>query len=139
MKDAAPKKSGSKSFKILTLLQLCTVVAVVAVGWFYIRPERSFSAPKRGVIDGILFSPDNPSTLIDGQVLRTGDSLYGVEVVAIDRRMVTFQCRGRRWEQRVKERPNKAWKESDSDAESAIVDAPAVSPQGRPAPKRADP
>jgi len=65
------------------------------------------------MIDGILFSPDNPSALIDGQVLKIGDQIYGVEVVAIDRRIVTFEKDGKTWEQRVSERPNSAWDEQE--------------------------
>ena len=75
------------------------------------------------MIDGILFSPDNPSALIDGQVLKRGDQIYGVEVVAIDRRIVTFEKGGKTWEQRVSERPNSAWDEEEP-PESDANDTP---------------
>jgi len=113
-KHAEPKKmSSTKNVKILTLLQLCTIIGVVLTARFYVRPQNLASAATDGMIDGILFSPDNPSVLIDGQVLKIGDRIYGVEVVGIDRRIVTFEKEGKRWEQRVRERPNKAWEELD--------------------------
>jgi hypothetical protein len=101
-----------RNVKMLTLLQLCTAIGVVLTAWFYVRPQNLASAASCGLIDGILFS-DDPSVLIDGQVLRVGDSLYGVEIVSIDRQTVTFRGNGRTWQQRVRERPNKAWEEAE--------------------------
>ena len=116
--------SSTKNVKMLTWLQLCTVVLVIFTVWFYVRPQQQVSAATGGIIDGILFCPDNPSVLIDGQVLKVGDTIYGVEIVAIDRRIVTFEKNNKRWEQRVQQRPNPAWDEPDS-AES---DAQTASP-----------
>jgi len=75
------------------------------------------------MVDGILFSADDPSALIDGQVLKRGDQIYGVEVVEIDRRIVTFEKSGKTWEQRVCERPNLAWDDpnpTESDANDVL-------------------
>ena len=105
--------SSTKNVKILTLLQLCTVIAVVLTAWFYVRPLHLASAASCGMIDGILFSPDDPSVLIDGQVLKIGDQIYGVRVIGIDRSMVTFERNSKRWEQRIRQRPNIAWDEPD--------------------------
>ena len=119
--DTKPKKSISKRFKLLTLLQLFIVIAVVAGGWFHFRPQESVSSPSTpnretagGLVEGILHSPDSPSALIDGQVVRIGDSFYGVEIVAIERSKVTFRGNGSQWEQRVRQRPDKAWSEPAS-------------------------
>jgi hypothetical protein len=109
--ESEPKKkmSRTKNVKILTLLQLCTIIGVVLTAWFYVRPQHSASAAPCGLIDGILFSPDCPSVLIDGQVLREGDMIYGAKVFEIGRRIVTFEKNGKRWEQRVQQRPDPAW------------------------------
>ncbi|MBN2269537.1 MAG: hypothetical protein JXN61_02925 [Sedimentisphaerales bacterium] len=115
--------SSTKNVKMLTWLQFCTVAIVVLAAWLYVRPQQLTSAATGGIIDGILFSPDSPSVLIDGQVLKVGDTIYGVEVVAIGRRIVTFERNNKRWEQRVQERPNPAWDEPDpteSDANDVL-------------------
>ena len=104
--------STVKNVKILTWLEICTVVVVILVVRFYVSPLQ-LGAATRGMIDGILFTPGTSSILLDGQVLKVGDEIYGVEVVEIDKRIVTFEKNGKRWEQRVRERPNPAWDEPD--------------------------
>jgi len=132
--------SSTKNVKILTWLQLCTVVVVVLVAWFYVRPQQSASAATGGIIDGILFSPDNPSVLIDGQVLKVGDTIYGVEVVEIGRRIVTFEKNNKRWEQRVRERPNRAWDEPDpTESDASDLSTGATSPKCPAASKQTGP
>jgi len=140
-KDAESKMSSTKNVKILTWIQLCTVVVVVLTAWLYIRPQRLASAATGGIIDGILFSPDNPSVLIDGQVLKVGDTIYGVEIVEIGRRIVTFEKNGKRWEQRVRERPNRAWEQSDASpiSDANDVPVPVAQMENLPASKRAVP
>ena len=125
-KNAESNMTSTKNVKMLTLLQLCTVVVVVLTVWFYVRPQQPASAATCGIVDGILFSPDAPSVLIDGQVLNVGDTIYGVEVVAIDRRIVTFEKDSKRWQQRVRERANTAWEEPDAPGE-----AKSCTPSGR--------
>lgn len=107
---------GAKKVKILTWLQFCAVIGIVLSAWFYIRPQHAASAASRGLIDGILFSRDEPSVLIDGQVLKEGDEIYGTQVVEISRRIVTFEKNGRQWEQRVQQRPHEAWDKSEKSA-----------------------
>ncbi|HLB74550.1 MAG TPA: hypothetical protein VJJ98_11060 [Sedimentisphaerales bacterium] len=114
--------SIGRNVKILTWLQICTIAAVIFVVRFYVNPNLSAGAT-RGMVDGILFSPDNPSALIDGQVLKIGDQIYGVEVVEISRRIVTFEKDGQTWEQRVCERPNSTWDDpnpTESDANDVL-------------------
>ena len=109
----------SRNVKILTLLQICTFVAIIAGAWFYANPRQSSaSAPALGIVDGIVFTPENSSVLIDGQVLKAGDAIYGVKVAEIGKCIVTFEKNGKRWEQRVRQRPNLAWDEPDPPAES---------------------
>ena len=139
-KDAESKMSSTKNVKILTWLQLCTVVVVILAAWFYVRPQQPASAATGGIIDGILFSRDNPSVLIDGQVLRAGDTIYGVEVVEIGKRIVTFEKNNKRWKQRVQERPNRAWDEPDpSESDANDLSTRAASPKGPAASKQTGP
>ena len=148
--NSEPKKNKgrAKRLKILTLLQLCMVIGVILAAWFYIRPQysesasASSSAPRKscGLVDGILFSPDKPSVLIDGHVLKEGDTIYGTMVVDIGRRIVTFEKNGKRWEQRVRQKPNSTWKEPELPSSNTNNNrAPANIAQAPPASKQADP
>ncbi|MBN2138399.1 MAG: hypothetical protein JW720_11390 [Sedimentisphaerales bacterium] len=132
--------STARNVKILTWLQLCTVIGVVIGARFYVKPH-SLRASTRGMIDGILFCPDRSSALIDGQVLKVGDEIYGVEVVEIEKRIVIFEKNGKRWEQRVREYPNSAWDESDPPGEPDSNDLPdpATSTGNPPAARQAFP
>lgn len=132
--------SSTKNVKILTWLQLCTVAVIILVAWFYVRPQLPASAATGGIVDGILFSPDNPSVLIDGQVLRVGDTIYDVEVVEIGRRIITFEKNNKRWGQRVQERPNRAWDEPDpTESDANDLSTRAASPKDPPASKKGNP
>lgn len=98
------------------------------------------SAASCGLIDGILFSPDDPSVLIDGQVLREGDTIYGAKVIEIGRRIVTFERNGKKWEQRVQQRPDPARDEPDLPLSNANdLPAPAASPKPPPSSEQAEP
>ena len=139
-KNVEPKMSSTENVKILTWLQLCTVAVVILVAWFYVRPQQPAFAATGGIIDGILFSLDNPSALIDGQVLRVGDTIYGVELVEIGKRIVTFEKNGKRWQQRVRERPNRAWDEPEpTESDANDLSARAASPKDPAASKQANP
>jgi len=104
--------STVRNVKMLTLLQLCTVVIVILFAWLRFNPQQAVAT--RGMVDGILFSPEKPSALVDGQILTVGDSMYGTEVVKITKQLVVFEKHHHKWQQRVRERPNPAWDEPDS-------------------------
>jgi hypothetical protein len=70
----------------------------------------------RGMISGILYIPEDSSVAIDGQLLKEGDMIYGVEVVQIDRDNVLFQKDEHSWTQRIRERPSTAWQEPETGA-----------------------
>ena len=54
-----------------------------------------------------------PSIVVDGQILNRGDTIYGAEVVGIERLYCEFEKNGTRWKQRVRQKPNPAWKETE--------------------------
>ena len=101
--------STVRNVKMLTLLKLCTVIIVILFAWLRLNPQQAVAT--RGMVDGILFSPERPSALVDGQILTVGDSMYGTEVVEITRQLVVFEKHHHKWQQRVRERPNPAWDE----------------------------
>ena len=60
-----------------------------------------------GVVTGILYSEDNPSAVVDKDIVRQGDSIHGVKVVKIHKEQVEFEKAGKRWVQKVKEEPKR--------------------------------
>ncbi len=67
------------------------------------------SRPKNGLINGIMFSKENPLALIDNELVHQGDVVEGVKVVQIGPRAVQFEKNGQVWFQGVFEKPNSAW------------------------------
>jgi hypothetical protein len=67
--------------------------------------------PEPGLITSILYSSRNSSVVIDGRILREGQSIYGVEVVSISRNEAEFSRGSRTWKQRINQTPNIAWTE----------------------------
>ncbi len=80
---------------------------------------------QQGVVTGILYIDEEIATqmeaagiggssiVIDGQILKSGETIYGVKVVGIERLHAEFEKNGVRWKQRVREKPNSAWEEPD--------------------------
>ena len=66
--------------------------------------------PTHGVITGILYSKERPSTIIDGQIVHEGDTIHSVKVVKIHRDKIEFEKNGRKWKQKVQEKPEAFWK-----------------------------
>jgi type II secretory pathway component PulC len=50
----------------------------------------------RLVVKGILYSEDNPSAIIDTQIVHIGDKIYGATVVKINRDSVEFEIDGKK-------------------------------------------
>lgn len=96
---------------MLTLVQLATMAIVFSGVFIYntFKPAKSHLA--LGMVDGVIYSSDDSSVLIDGQIRREGEKIYGVTVSKIYKSKVDFEKDGKRWQQRVRERPNHSWDE----------------------------
>ena len=62
-----------------------------------------------GKITGIFYSDDNPSAIVEGEVVYQGDMIRGVKVVKIHRDRVEFEKNGKVWSQWVQEEPKPNW------------------------------
>jgi hypothetical protein len=51
---------------------------------------------RRGVVTGILYTIENSSAIIDDQLVKEGDMIYGATVVKIHRREVEFEKKSER-------------------------------------------
>ena len=91
------------------MLQFFAVAAVIVVISVYTLRG---SSHKKGIIGGILYCDEDSTISIDGQILRNGDTIYGVKVVMIYPKKVKFDKNGLQWEQRIRERPNPAWNQN---------------------------
>jgi hypothetical protein len=68
------------------------------------RPE-----PRFGVVTAILFCEEDPTILIEDQVLHEGDVIHEVKVLEIGADRVQFDKQGERWEQGVQEPAKPEW------------------------------
>ena len=62
-----------------------------------------------GMVAGILYSADKPSTIIDRKIVHEGDTIHGVTVVKIYKDKVEFEKNGKKWEQKVQQKPGAYW------------------------------
>ncbi|MBN2019991.1 MAG: hypothetical protein JW749_07190 [Sedimentisphaerales bacterium] len=66
-------------------------------------------APRFGVVTAILYCEDEPTVLIEDQVLHEGDSIHDVKILDIGADKVQFGKNNEQWEQRVQEPAKAEW------------------------------
>ena len=71
-----------------------------------IQPE---TPPAIGWINGILYSKDKPSLVLDKDIVCEGQIVHGVKVLKIHKDKVEFEKDGNHWEQKLKEEPKQFW------------------------------
>jgi len=69
----------------------------------------NFRRSKNGLINGILFSKDNPLALINNVLVHEGVVIDGVRVVQITPHKIRFEKNGKVWMQAVLEKPHSVW------------------------------
>ena len=91
-------------------------VALTEVYNEYVSRHKGPIAKKaEGTVSGILYGEGIPLAVIDGKILREGESIRGVKVVKIEQEHVEFTIDGLRWSQRVNEPPSSNWPSSTSE------------------------
>ena len=65
--------------------------------------------PTRGMLQGIVYSKQKPSALIEGKVVHEGDRLHKVKVTKINKDSVVFEKNNKTWKQKVREKQSSAW------------------------------
>ncbi len=53
------------------------------------------------LIRGIVYSTDNPSAVIDAQIVYQGDTYEGAKIIKINRNSIEFERDGKTWEQKI--------------------------------------
>ena len=101
----------------LLLLSARVVLAMVAIGATSTYVAKKMN--QQGVVTGILYIGDmeqgmaGSSIVVDGEILRQGETIHGAEVVKIEKFCAEFEKNGVRWTQKVRQQPDPAWKEPD--------------------------
>jgi len=55
------------------------------------------------IVKGILYSEDNPSAVIDNQIVHEGEKIRGVSIIKISKDSVEFEMNGKTWTQKVRQ------------------------------------
>ncbi len=63
----------------------------------------------KGVVTGILCNDNNPTVLIDNELVHEGEFIHGVEVVRVEPRQVHFRKNDVEWTQQVGGNPHRMW------------------------------
>lgn len=69
-----------------------------------VRPE-----PRFGVVTAILYCDEDPTVLIEDQILHEGDMIHEVKISNINTDKVQFNKQGQQWEQKVQEPAKPEW------------------------------
>ena len=96
--------------KILLLFRLLALIGTIGATSLYITKGMG----QKGVVTGILYTIENSSAVVDGQIVYEGDTIYDVEVIGIEKCAVEFEKNDNYWKQGVGERPNPLWEDSDN-------------------------
>ncbi len=67
----------------------------------------------QGTVTGIIYSEENPLTIIDGNILHEGQSIRGVKIIKINQSSVEVEYAGNRWSQRVNELAATDWPQKE--------------------------
>jgi len=86
---------------------LLMVAAILIVG---IMGYHILSKSRYGMVVGIVYS-DEPSAVVDREIVHEGNTIHGVKVVKIHKDKVEFESKWNRWTQRVEEQPSLSWPE----------------------------
>ena len=95
-----------RNFRVLLILQILTLIAAAIGASAYFLTERT---SQKGVVKGILYTGIDSSVMVDNQVLKEGDTIYGTEIKKIYPKKVEFRKNGKCWYQRICENPDPAW------------------------------
>ena len=107
---------AEKSGTLKWFLMAIALIAVMA-GYYFSTTKKKIEIPNilpsgKGLVTGIV-SGDKPSAVISGKIVGEGDLVQGIRIVKIYKDKVEFEKDGKRWGQRVKEKPPSIWNEAD--------------------------
>ena len=115
-------KRGTSKFSIGSYLLKGLIALIILGGAYYVyignmkssnlkaeQEQELQTPPDIGWVNGILYSEDNPSVVLDKDIVYEGQIVHGVKVIKVHKDRVEFEKEGKRWEQKLKEEPNMYW------------------------------
>ena len=105
---------GKSEFEALNLERQKEYALTVGFAKLEKRSKENAIIPKskatHGLVKGIVYSSEKPSTVVDHQIVHEGETIHGVVVVKIYKDKVEFEKNGKKWEQKVQQTPEAFWK-----------------------------
>jgi hypothetical protein len=106
-----------KTKTLFCLLAQVAVIAGMATYYFWTAEKTepisesatTTATTTRGLITGIMCTEEYSSAIIDGEIVREGDTIHGVKVVKIYKDKVEFEKGSKRWAQHPQEQPTDVW------------------------------
>jgi len=100
--DVAPNTSGRKNilFFLVTIVGVLILIAVLARS-FLPGIQQAVAQPSYMRVTAILYS-DSPSSIINGEIVKEGQTIKGATVVKIHKDKVEFEKDGQRWTQSLR-------------------------------------
>ena len=95
------------------LVRLVTFVAALGATTVFV----SNMLDQSGVVTGILYIPGDSSAIVEGIIVRQGDTINGAEVIGIEKFYVEFKKNGVQWKQKVRQKASTAGKDVESSAD----------------------
>jgi hypothetical protein len=115
-------KRGKSKFSMGSYLLKGLIALIILGGGYYVyignmkssnlkkeQEQELQTPPDIGWVNGILYSEDNPSVVLDKDIVYEGQAVHGVKVLKVYKDRVEFEKDGKRWEQKLKEEPNMYW------------------------------
>ena len=95
---------------ILVVIMLTAASLITCTGYEN-PPKIVIHKPKAGMVTGVIYNPPNSCAVVGDTIVREGDSIGDIAVVAILSDAVKFSKFGRTWQQEILERPHRVWKQ----------------------------
>ena len=89
---------------------LSLAIGTVVLG---VTSVKAMQMNRRGTVTGILYVPEDSSAVVNGEVVKVGDQIGGITIIAIEKFYVEFECEGSVWKQRIRGKPDWRWGEED--------------------------
>lgn len=108
--DGAGAGLSDKAKQLRIKIMLCVLLLAIGAGaviFMLIYDYRT--APRFGVIGGIIYNKDDPAAMVEAEIVKEGDEVFGVTVVKINSDSIEFRKGTKTWTQKVREKPNLIW------------------------------
>ena len=95
----------------ILVITMLTAASLISYNGYDNPPKVVIHKPKVGMVTGVIYSPPNSCAVVGDTIVREGDSIRDISVVAILSDTVKFSKSGRTWQQEILETPHRAWKQ----------------------------